>query len=59
MKTKYTFWVDKETLNKARAKAKYEGRPLALILRLALEAYAKGKLRFEQLRDAAMGEDDE
>lgn len=53
MKTKHTFWADKEVLDKAKARAKYEGRPLSLILRLALKAYAKGKLKFERLRDLA------
>ena len=53
MKVKHTFWADKEVLDKARARAKYEGRALSLVLRLALKAYAKGKLKFEKLRDLA------
>ena len=45
------FRIDRETYEKAKAKADYEGRPLSVILRAALEAYVREGISYEDLRD--------
>ena len=45
------FRMDRETYETAKAKADYEGRPLSVILRAALEAYGREGVSYEDLRD--------
>ena len=45
------FRIDRETYEKAKAKADYEGRPLSVILRAAMEAYVREGISYEDLRD--------
>ena len=45
------FRIDRETYKKAKAKADYEGRPLSVVLRAALQAYIREGVSYEDLRD--------
>lgn len=45
------FRIDRETHEKAKAKADYEGHALSVILRAALQAYIREGVSYEDLRD--------
>lgn len=45
------FRINRETYEKAKAKTDYEGRPLSVVLRAALEAYIREGVTYEDLRD--------